>query len=45
MACSTDDNDTPIVDEIEGLVKIQEIKNNDHTIELYNKNRKIQHRL
>lgn len=37
VACSTDDNNTPIIDEIEGLVKIQEIKNNDHTIELYNK--------
>ncbi|MDO5979312.1 hypothetical protein [Flavivirga spongiicola] len=41
IACSTDDNDTPIIDEIEGLVKIQEIKNNDHTIELYNKTGKF----
>ena len=40
-ACSSDDdnnNDTPpTVNEVEGLTKIQEIVNNDHTIELYSK--------
>ncbi|MDO5988260.1 hypothetical protein Q4Q39_12665 [Flavivirga amylovorans] len=41
IGCSTDDNDTPIVDEIQNLVKIQEIKNSDHTIELYNKTGKF----
>ncbi|AUP78991.1 hypothetical protein [Flavivirga eckloniae] len=39
-ACSNDDDETP-TDEIENLVKIQEIANNDHTIELYNKNGKF----
>ncbi len=37
VACSTDDDNTPVINEIENLVKIQEIKNSSHTIELYNK--------
>ncbi len=37
LACSTDDDNTPVINEIENLVKIQEIKNSSHTIELYNK--------
>ncbi|MDD7887944.1 hypothetical protein [Flavivirga sp. 57AJ16] len=41
VACSTDENDTPIINGIENLVKIQEITNNDHTIELYNKTGKF----
>ena len=36
-ACSTDNDENLITNEIEDLVKIQEITNNDHTIELYNK--------
>ncbi len=35
-SCSTDDNDTPIVNEIKDLVKIQDIANATHTIELFN---------
>lgn len=35
-SCSTDDNDESIINEVEGLVKIQEITNSTHTIELYN---------
>ncbi|TBN02410.1 hypothetical protein EYD45_11920 [Hyunsoonleella flava] len=35
--CSTDDNDIPTLNEVEGLLKIQEIVNNNHTIELYSK--------
>ncbi|TGV02340.1 hypothetical protein [Flavivirga rizhaonensis] len=41
VGCSTDDNDAPIVDEVENLIKIQEIKNADHTIELYNETGKF----
>lgn len=38
-ACSTDDDETPeIVNETEGLIKIQDIVNTDQTIELYSKN-------
>ena len=33
--CSSDDNENPPVNEVEGLVKIQDITNNTHTIELY----------
>lgn len=39
-ACSSDDdnNDTPpVINEVEGLTKIQDITNNTHTIELYSK--------
>ncbi|NMH87471.1 hypothetical protein [Flavivirga algicola] len=36
-ACSNNDDETPVINEVEGLVKIQEITNNDHSIELYNK--------
>lgn len=37
-ACSTDDNETPpTINEIEGLIKIQDIVNTDQTIELYSK--------
>lgn len=39
-ACSSDDdsNDNPpIINEVEGLTKIQDITNNTHTIELYSK--------
>ncbi|MGB1308351.1 MAG: hypothetical protein ACPG6B_05540 [Oceanihabitans sp.] len=38
-ACSSDNDDDNrvVVDELEGLIKIQEISNNTHTIELYNK--------
>lgn len=37
-ACSEDDikEDSPIVNEVEGLNKVQELSNNTHTIELYN---------
>ncbi|WP_339633739.1 hypothetical protein [Bizionia echini] len=37
VACSEDDSnyEAPIVNEVEGLNKVQEITNNDHTIELY----------
>lgn len=35
-SCSSDD-DTPITNEIENLVKIQDLSNNEHTIELYSK--------
>ncbi|GAA3575340.1 hypothetical protein [Snuella lapsa] len=34
-ACSTDNDDTPEIDEVEGLLKIQELTNNSHTVELY----------
>lgn len=38
ISCSDDDNDMPLViSEVEGLLKIQEITNDTHTIELYNK--------
>lgn len=37
-SCSTDnDNEDQTINEIENLVKIKEISNNTHTIELYNK--------
>ncbi|MEC3905885.1 hypothetical protein VOI54_02525 [Tamlana sp. 2201CG12-4] len=36
IACSTDNDDTPPINDIEGLVKIQDITNNNHSIELYN---------
>lgn len=36
-ACSTNDDENPMINEIDGFVKIQEITNSDHTIELYNK--------
>lgn len=36
ISCSTDDDDTPTINEVEGLVKIQDFINNTHTIELYN---------
>ncbi|AUC83721.1 hypothetical protein [Lacinutrix sp. Bg11-31] len=37
-SCSTDedDNDTGIVNEVEGLLKIKELTNSTHTIELFN---------
>ncbi|MBJ6366973.1 hypothetical protein [Snuella sedimenti] len=34
-ACSTDNDDTPELNEVEGLLKIQELTNDSHTIELY----------
>src|SRR5690606_36951975 len=37
-ACSSDDdenNTPPVINEVEGLTKIQDIVNNNHTIELY----------
>ncbi|WP_338731035.1 hypothetical protein [Mangrovimonas cancribranchiae] len=39
VACSTDDNDefTPSINETQGLNLIQELENDTHTIELYNK--------
>ena len=39
ISCSTDDtdNDPQVVNEVEGLIKIQDITNDTHTIELYNK--------
>lgn len=37
VACSSDDDDdVRIIDEVENLVKVKELTNNDHTIELYN---------
>lgn len=37
VSCSTDnDNETPIINEVEDLVKIQDIANATHTIELFN---------
>lgn len=36
MSCSSDDNETPIINEVEDLLKIQEIANTTHTIELFN---------
>ena len=36
ISCSTDDNEAPIINEIEGLIKIQDITNTTHTIELFN---------
>lgn len=37
ISCSTDnDNETPIINEVEDLLKIQEIVNTSHTIELFN---------
>jgi len=37
VSCSTDDdNDTQTINEVEGLVKIQEITNATHTLELFN---------
>ncbi len=36
VSCSTDDNDAPIINEIENLIKIQDIANATHTIELFN---------
>lgn len=37
VACSSDDDDdVRVIDEIENLVKIKELTNDDHTIELYN---------
>lgn len=36
ISCSTDDNETPIINEIEGLIKVQDITNTTHTIELFN---------
>ena len=37
VACSNDDDDdVRIIDEVENLVKIKELTNDDHTIELYN---------
>lgn len=36
-ACSTDDDNNPTINEVENLVKIKEIINDTHTIELYNK--------
>jgi hypothetical protein len=37
VSCSTDDdNDTQTINEVEGLVKIQDITNATHTLELYN---------
>ncbi len=40
-ACSSDDDNNidtpPTVNEVEGLIKIQDIENNNHTIELYSK--------
>lgn len=35
-SCSTDNDDEIIINEIEGLVKIQDLSNSTHTIELYN---------
>ncbi|WP_034042785.1 hypothetical protein [Wocania ichthyoenteri] len=35
ISCSTD-NETPIINEVEDLIKIQEIANTTHTIELFN---------
>ena len=37
VSCSTDDNNnTPIINEIKGLLKVQEITNATHTIEVFN---------
>ncbi|MCL6296200.1 hypothetical protein [Jejuia spongiicola] len=36
ISCSTDDNEAPIINEIEGLIKVQDITNTTHTIELFN---------
>ncbi|GAA4895101.1 hypothetical protein GCM10023311_19770 [Flaviramulus aquimarinus] len=37
VSCSTDDNnDTPITNDVEGLLKVQDIVNSTHTIELFN---------
>lgn len=40
-ACSSDDDNNnstpPVINEVEGLTKIQDIVNNNHTIELYSK--------
>ncbi len=36
ISCSTDDNEAPIINEIEDLIKIQDITNTTHTIELFN---------
>jgi len=35
-SCSSDDDDTVEVNEVEGLIKIQEITNDTHTIEFFN---------
>ena len=37
IACSSDDDDAPIINETEDLLKVQDIINNTHTIELYTK--------
>lgn len=36
-ACSTDDDSEPIINEVEGLIKIKNLSNSTHTIELFNK--------
>ncbi len=35
-SCSSDNDDNIVINEIEGLVKIQDLSNSTHTIELYN---------
>ena len=37
LSCSNDDQADPIINEVEGLSKIQELVNETHTIELFNK--------
>ena len=36
LSCSTDDDTDPVLNEVEGLKKIQELTNNTHTVELFN---------
>ena len=41
-ACSSDDDNTPVIDEMAGLTKIQTINNDSHSIELYSENGSLQ---
>ncbi|WP_027124746.1 hypothetical protein [Gelidibacter mesophilus] len=36
VSCSSDDDTDPIINEVEGLFKIQELTNDTHTVELFN---------
>ncbi|RXJ50086.1 hypothetical protein [Gelidibacter gilvus] len=42
MSCSTDDDSDIILNEVEGLKKIQDLTNTTHTVELYNSSGKFE---
>lgn len=42
LSCSTDDDTNSILNEVEDLIKIQDINNNTHTIEFFNKTGKFE---